>query len=194
MLGDSVQHLRRRPPGGDVPCAWTGLLCSTPGTGLLCDLCHPPCIFSRSPVRLMGMGSKHCPVLGGSGWGSQGRGTAPSCAGSTNQRVGARAASYGRTGQFQEPITSTIFCLNYCSGPPPGQAGKQSCGRPLPGGTREPADGQTCAEQISLLSGSGCGQERALQWPSLARMPQGICLPLRRVGIRRKQGQAGPVR
>lgn len=65
--------------------------------------------------------------------------------GAPTQREGARAASYRTMGQFQEPIASTIFCLNYCSGPealPPGQAGKQGSGRPLPVETRGPANFQ----------------------------------------------------
>lgn len=60
--------------------------------------------------------------------------------GAPAQREGAMTTSYRRMSQFQEPITSTIFCLNYWSGPatsPPGQAGKQgSCREGLAGGNQ----------------------------------------------------------
>lgn len=85
---------------------------------------------------------------------------------------GSQGGQLRKDGPVQEPIMSTIFCLNYCSGPPPGQAGKQSCGRPLPGRTREPADGQTCAAQISLLQKqlrAGKGPAMTLFGPHVSR-------------------------
>lgn len=86
-----------------MTCRVPGQGCSVLPWGLLCDLCHPPCIFSGSPVCLMGVGSKHCPVLEGGGWGSRGRGTAPSCARSTNPEGGSQGGQLRKDG----PVSRT---------------------------------------------------------------------------------------